>query len=51
MVTDEIRSRRLGVIDEVRNGLHYLGGSIWTAIPGLYRDLADAIEGRQKIKE
>ena len=44
MVTDEIRSRRLGVIDEVRNGLHYLGGSIWKAIPGLYRDLADAIE-------
>jgi phosphoenolpyruvate carboxylase len=44
MVTDEIRSRRLDVIDEVRNGIHYLGGAIWRAIPGLYRDLADAIE-------
>jgi phosphoenolpyruvate carboxylase len=29
MVTDEIRSRRLDVIDEVRNGIHYLGGAIW----------------------
>ena len=44
MATDEIRSRRLDVIDEVRNGIHYLAGSIWSAIPGLYRDLADAIE-------
>ena len=42
MATDEIRSRRLDVIDEVRNGIHYLGGAIWSAVPGLYRDLADA---------
>ena len=44
MATDEIRSRRLDVIDEVRNGIHYLGGAIWSAVPELYRDLADAIE-------
>ena len=44
LATDEIRSRRLDVIDEVRNGIHYLGGAIWTAVPALYRDLADAIE-------
>ena len=44
MATDEIRSRRLDVIDEVRNGIHYLGGAIWSAVPGLYRDLVDAIE-------
>ncbi|MCP3905011.1 MAG: phosphoenolpyruvate carboxylase [Planctomycetes bacterium] len=44
IVTDEIRARRLDVIDEVRNGIHYLGGSIWNAVPGLYRDLATAIE-------
>ena len=44
MATDEIRSQRLDVIDEVRNGIHYLGGTIWRAIPELYRDLADAIE-------
>ncbi len=43
IATDEIRARRLDVI-EVRNGIHYLGGAIWNAIPGLYRDLADAIE-------
>ena len=44
LATDEIRSRRLDVIDEVRNGIHYLGGAIWSAVPALYRDLADAIE-------
>lgn len=44
MATDEIRANRLDVIDEVRNGIHYLGGTIWTAVPELYRDLADAIE-------
>ena len=44
MVTDEIRSKRLDVIDEVRNGIHYLAGAIWKAVPELYRDLADAIE-------
>ena len=43
MATDEIRSRRLDVIDEVRNGIHYLGGAIWNAVPELYRDLVDAI--------
>ena len=44
LATDEIRSRRLDVVDEVRNGIHYLGGAIWKAIPALYRDLEDAIE-------
>ena len=52
LATDEIRSRRLDVIDEVRNGIHYLGGAIWSAVPALYRDLADAIEttyGRRPV--
>ncbi|MEE2681441.1 MAG: phosphoenolpyruvate carboxylase [Planctomycetota bacterium] len=52
LATDEIRSRRLDVIDEVRNGIHYLGGTIWNAVPALYRDLADAIEttyGRRPV--
>lgn len=44
MATDEIRSHRIDVLDEVRNGIHYLGGAIWRAVPELYRDLADAIE-------
>jgi phosphoenolpyruvate carboxylase len=44
LATDEIRSRRLDVIDEVRNGIHYLAGPIWEAVPALYRDLAEALE-------
>lgn len=41
MATDEIRSRGLDVIDEVRNGLHFLSGTIWDAVPMLYRDIAE----------
>ncbi|MEN0021093.1 MAG: phosphoenolpyruvate carboxylase [Planctomycetota bacterium] len=45
VVTDEVRSERLDAIDEVRNGLHYLAGSIWETIPRLYDDLrAAAVE-------
>ncbi len=44
LATDEVRAQRLEVIDEVRNGLHYLAGSIWEAVPTLYRDLEAAIE-------
>jgi len=42
MATDEIRSRGLDVIDEVRNGLHFLSGTIWEAVPMLYTDIAEA---------
>ncbi|MFK7960943.1 MAG: phosphoenolpyruvate carboxylase [Phycisphaerales bacterium] len=38
-VTDEVRSERLDAADEVRNGLHYLGGSIWQTVPQLYADI------------
>ncbi|MDA7980543.1 MAG: phosphoenolpyruvate carboxylase [Pirellulales bacterium] len=44
LATDEVRSKRLEVIDEVRNGIHYLAGTIWDAAPGLYHDLSGAIE-------
>lgn len=44
LVTDEVRSRRLDVMDEVRNGLHYLAGTIWDAVPGLHRDVRESIE-------
>ena len=37
--TDEIRTRRLDVADEVRNGVHHLAGVIWDAVPRLHRDL------------
>ena len=33
LATDEIRTRRLDVGDEVRNGLHHLAGVIWNALP------------------
>ncbi|MHC5023447.1 MAG: phosphoenolpyruvate carboxylase [Planctomycetota bacterium] len=45
LATDEVRARRLEVIDEVRNGVRYLAGTIWDAIPTLYHDLAEAIDG------
>jgi phosphoenolpyruvate carboxylase len=44
LATDEVRAQRLEVIDEVRNGIHYLAGTIWDAVPALYRDLAASIE-------
>ena len=43
MATDEIRSKRLDVADEVRNGVHHLAGVIWDAVPRLHRDLKQAI--------
>ncbi len=48
LATDEVRARRLDVIDEVRNGLHYLAGAIWDAVPTLHQDLRDAIETHYK---
>ncbi|MEE2972626.1 MAG: phosphoenolpyruvate carboxylase, partial [Planctomycetota bacterium] len=42
LATDEIRTRRLDVGDEVRNGLHHLAGVIWNAVPKLHRDLGRA---------
>jgi len=44
LTTDEVRARRLEVIDEVRNGLGYLSGAVWKVVPSLYRDLADAMQ-------
>ena len=37
--TDEIRTKRLDVADEVRNGVHHLAGVIWDAVPRLHRDI------------
>jgi len=39
LATDEIRSSRLTVEDEVENGLYYFTRSIWETIPQIYRDL------------
>ena len=43
LATDEIRTQRLDVSDEVRTGIHHLSGTIWEAVPELHRDLRAAI--------
>ncbi|MEX1063111.1 MAG: phosphoenolpyruvate carboxylase [Balneolaceae bacterium] len=40
--TDEVRSERLTVEDEVENGLFYFTNSIWETIPRLYNDIRNA---------
>ncbi|NOX59293.1 MAG: phosphoenolpyruvate carboxylase [Planctomycetes bacterium] len=42
--TDEVRAERPHVITEVRNGLYFLNGAIWDAVPQLYRDLRNALK-------
>ncbi|MEX1011931.1 MAG: phosphoenolpyruvate carboxylase [Balneolaceae bacterium] len=37
--TDEVRSERLTVEDEVENGLYFFTSSIWQTIPRLYEDI------------
>ncbi|MEX2364337.1 MAG: phosphoenolpyruvate carboxylase, partial [Balneolaceae bacterium] len=44
LLTDEIRSERLSVEDEVENGLFYFTHSIWDSIPVLYRDIRQAFD-------
>ena len=41
--TDDVRSTRLGVLDEVRNGLFYLTQAVWNALPRLARDIDAAV--------
>jgi phosphoenolpyruvate carboxylase len=50
LVTDEIRASRLAVADEIDRGIHHLAGTIWDAVPGLSRDLADAIETHYRVR-
>ncbi|MCC5906058.1 MAG: phosphoenolpyruvate carboxylase [Balneolaceae bacterium] len=40
--TDEVRSERLTVEDEVENGLFYFTNSIWRTVPRLYDDIRSA---------
>lgn len=41
--TDEIRSERPTVSDEVDQGVYFLAGTIWEMIPGIYRDVKRGI--------
>ncbi|GAB4549023.1 MAG: phosphoenolpyruvate carboxylase [Phycisphaerales bacterium] len=42
-LTDDVRPMRLRVLDEVRNGLHYLTNSVWETVPRLGRDTLIAL--------
>ena len=42
--TDEIRSRRPTVYDEIKMGLDYYDVSIFASLPALYREIAEAFE-------
>jgi phosphoenolpyruvate carboxylase len=41
--TDEVRSRRPTVYDEVKMGLDYYDVSIFETLPGLYREISEAL--------
>jgi phosphoenolpyruvate carboxylase len=41
--TDEVRSRRPTVYDEIKMGLDYYDVSIFATLPSLYREIADAL--------
>lgn len=42
--TNEVRTQRLEVRDEIKNGLFYFRESLFQAVPGIYRNLVHAIE-------
>ena len=44
IASDDIRSERPTVKDEVLNGLYFCTTSIWETVPRLYQDLAEAID-------
>ncbi|HEY3627775.1 MAG TPA: phosphoenolpyruvate carboxylase [Terracidiphilus sp.] len=42
--TDEVRSHRPTVYDEIKMGLDYYDVSIFATLPGLYREISDALQ-------
>ena len=42
LLTDEVRAQRLGVPDEVVNGIYFLTTTIWQTVPRLIRDIVYA---------
>ncbi|HEX8877883.1 MAG TPA: phosphoenolpyruvate carboxylase [Phycisphaerales bacterium] len=42
LATDDVRAKRLEVLDEVKNGLFFLRSSVWNAVPRLMRETVDA---------
>ena len=47
--TDEVRSRRPAVADEVRMGLDYYDVSIFDTLPGLYAEVAAAMKAEYRL--
>lgn len=43
LVTDEVRTEKLTVKDEIQNGLYFVQNSIWEITPQLYRDIDSAL--------
>ncbi len=48
--TDEVRSRRPAVADEVRMGLDYYDVSIFETLPGLYEEVAAALKSEYGLE-
>lgn len=42
LVTDEVRAERLGVLEEVYNGMYFLANAIWETLPRLDRDIRES---------
>jgi phosphoenolpyruvate carboxylase len=47
--TDEVRSRRPTVYDEIKMGLDYYDVSIFATLPSLYREVAEALRAAYEI--
>ena len=48
--TDEVRSRRPTVYDEVKMGLDYYDVSIFATLPGLYREISEALRAAYDLE-
>ena len=48
-MTNEVRERRLQVIDEVKNGLHYFKKSLFVAVPKVYRNMERAVRSAYPV--
>lgn len=48
--TDEVRSRRPTVYDEIKMGLDYYDVSIFATLPGLYREISEAMRAAYEVE-
>jgi phosphoenolpyruvate carboxylase len=48
--TDEVRSHRPTVYDEIKMGLDYYDVSIFATLPGLYREISDALHSAYDLE-